>query len=188
MLTTTTPGLQELSIVNKGAMPLKEAPYPTEVGTAIIGFSIIPETTLGKTPSMPATITSTFASANFSLLLSSLCNPATPTSYSLSTLLPISSATTAASSATFMSAVPALKTRILPFFNFLFLWIIIVFESLLYCAFLMCFFTSLNISPVALVASTSLLFDANFLIMATACSFVLLWQKTTSGKPFLNAL
>src|SRR3989344_5383511 len=113
MFTTTTPGLHELSIVSKGAIPLKDAPYPTDVGTAIIGLPINPETTLGKTPSIPATTMSTLASDNFSLLLSSLCSPATPTSYNLSTLLPIASATTAASSATFMSDVPALTTRIL---------------------------------------------------------------------------
>src|SRR3989344_1627305 len=83
MFTTTTPGEQELSIVNKGAIPLKEAPYPTDVGTAMIGLPNNPETTLGSTPSIPATITSTFASDIFSLLLNNLCTPAPPTSYRL---------------------------------------------------------------------------------------------------------
>src|SRR3989338_5973391 len=173
MFTTTTPGEQEFSIVNRGAIPLKDAPYPIDVGTAITGFSINPETTLGKTPSIPATTISTLASDNFSLLLSNLCIPATPTSYNFSTLLPIASATTAASSATGISDVPALKTRILPFFTTLLFLIIIVFEILLYCAFLTCFLISLNISSVALVAMTSELFKTIFLIILITCPVVL---------------
>src|SRR3989344_2315449 len=187
MFTTTTPGEHEFSIVSRGAIPLKDAPYPTDVGTAIIGFPINPETTLGKTPSMPATIISTFASDNFSLFFNNLCKPATPTSYSLSTLLPIASATTAASSATLISDVPALKIRILPFLICLFfLLIMIVLEILLYWAFLMYFLTSINISSVALVARTSALFSANFLTISATCPVVLFWQKITSGKPFLK--
>ncbi len=55
MLTTVTPGAQELSIASRAASPPKEAPYPTLVGTATIGTPVSPPTTDGSAPSMPAT-------------------------------------------------------------------------------------------------------------------------------------
>src|SRR3989338_4090220 len=189
MFTTTTPGEQEFSIVSKGAMPLNEAPYPTEVGTAIIGLPNNPDTTLGSTPSIPATTTSTLESSILFLLLNNRCSPATPTSYSLSTLFPIASATTAASSATFISDVPAVMTRIFPFLVICpLLLIIIVFDFLLYCEFFNCFLTALNISSVALVARTVLFFFASLLTISSTCFTVLFWQNTTSGNPFLKSL
>ena len=57
MLTTVTPGAQELSIASSAASPPNEAPYPTLVGTATIGTPVSPPTTDGSAPSMPATTT-----------------------------------------------------------------------------------------------------------------------------------
>jgi hypothetical protein len=50
MLTTTTPSAQVFIIVRRGAIPLKLAPYPTLVGTAITGFEANPPTILGRAP------------------------------------------------------------------------------------------------------------------------------------------
>src|SRR5438874_879475 len=110
MLTTDTPGAQELSIARRAAMPPKDAPYPTLVGTAITGRSTRPPITLGSAPSMPATATITLASLSSSRWASSRCKPATPQSTTRSTRLPRASATSAASSATGRSAVPAAAT------------------------------------------------------------------------------
>ena len=55
MLTTVTPGAQELSIASRAASPPNEAPYPTLVGTATSGTPTRPPTTEGSAPSMPAT-------------------------------------------------------------------------------------------------------------------------------------
>src|SRR2546430_15311736 len=63
MLTTDTPGAQELSIARSAAIPPKDAPYPTLVGTAMTGRSTSPPITLGSAPSMPATATIALASA-----------------------------------------------------------------------------------------------------------------------------
>ena len=61
---TPTPAAQEFSMVNSAASPLKLAPYPRLVGTATTGHSTRPPTTLGKTPSIPATTTMTWASVS----------------------------------------------------------------------------------------------------------------------------
>ena len=74
------PDAQLFSIVNKAERPLKLAPYPTDVGTAITGTSTNPPTTLGKAPSIPATTINTLASLIIFILFSNLCMPATPTS------------------------------------------------------------------------------------------------------------
>ena len=61
MFTTVTPEAQLFSMARSAASPLKLAPYPTLVGTAITGLETMPPTTLGRAPSMPATTMSTDA-------------------------------------------------------------------------------------------------------------------------------
>ena len=61
MFTTVRPLAQLLSMPSNGARPLKFAPYPTLVGTAMTGLDTNPATTLGSAPSMPATTMITFA-------------------------------------------------------------------------------------------------------------------------------
>ena len=63
MLTTVTPAAQVFSMPSRAASPLKLAPYPTLVGTAITGLSMSPPTTEGRAPSMPATTMIARASA-----------------------------------------------------------------------------------------------------------------------------
>ena len=87
---------------------------PTLVGTAITGRSTSPPMTLGNAHSIPATATIALASPRISRCASSRCSPATPQSVSRSTRLPSASATTAASSATGRSAVPAAATTMSP--------------------------------------------------------------------------
>src|SRR3954449_6260681 len=107
MLTTVTPDAQELSMARSAARPPKDAPYPTLVGTAMTGTATSPPTTLARAPSIPATTMMTRADMRRWCSASRRWSPATPTSYTLSTWLPIISAVTAASSATGRSAVPA---------------------------------------------------------------------------------
>jgi len=70
MLTTVTFEAQELSIPSNAATPLKLAPYPTLVGTAITGALTRPPTTEGNAPSIPATHTITRADCSDSRRLS----------------------------------------------------------------------------------------------------------------------
>src|SRR5204862_5007137 len=63
MFTTVIPDAQEFSIPSSAAIPPKDAPYPTLVGTAMTGRSTSPPITLGSAPSMPATATIALASA-----------------------------------------------------------------------------------------------------------------------------
>src|SRR3989338_39840 len=116
IFTTAMPGEQQLSMVKSGAMPLKLAPYPTLVGTAITGFEIRPLTTLASAPSIPAMTMITLASSRSSLLSKTLCSPATPTSYRVFPPFPINSNVAFASSATLISAVPPVTTKQMPFF------------------------------------------------------------------------
>src|SRR5215510_12523106 len=64
ILTTVMPDAHELSIARSAASPLKLAPYPTLVGTAMTGLSMSPATTLGNAPSMPAITITTDAAYN----------------------------------------------------------------------------------------------------------------------------
>src|SRR3954469_6473864 len=100
MLTTVTFDAQEFIIASSAVTPPNEAPYPMLVGTAITGTPTKPPTTLGSAPSIPAQTTTTRAPDKVSLCASSLWMPATPTSYTRRTSLPISSAVVTASSAT----------------------------------------------------------------------------------------
>ena len=151
-MTTLTPGEQEFSIVNKGARPSKLAPYPTLVGTAMIGISIKPEITEGKAPSIPATTMTTLALFIDSILESSLCRPATPTSKSDSALHPIDSAVNIASCATGISDVPAATTIMPGVFSFIgFFSTEIIFETSSNFASLKCFLISKKVSLLDLV-------------------------------------
>ena len=77
------------------------------VGTAIMGLLIKPPIMLASAPSIPAITITTFACRRTDILSTRRCNHATPAPNILSTLLPSSSAVTAASSATGISEVPA---------------------------------------------------------------------------------
>ena len=115
MLTTVTPGAQELSIASSAASPPNEAPYPTLVGTATIGTPVSPPTTDGSAPSMPATTTRQSAASSRSWTASSRCSPATPTSSISSTADAVHRARdSAASAATGASQVPADTTATVP--------------------------------------------------------------------------
>ena len=61
IFTTLTPLAQLFSMPSSADNPKKLAPYPTLVGTAMIGLSTIPPITLGKAPSIPAITTITRA-------------------------------------------------------------------------------------------------------------------------------
>src|SRR6476646_1714865 len=114
MLTTVTPGAQELSMASSAATPPRDAPYPTLVGTATSGTPVSPPTTDGSAPSIPATTTRQSAAASRSRTPSSRCRPATPTSSIRSTLEPCTRTVSAASAATGASDVPALTTATVP--------------------------------------------------------------------------
>lgn len=107
MLTTVTPGAHELSIANSAATPPKEAPYPTEVGTATNGTPTRPPTTEGSAPSIPATTTRQSAFSSAGRTASKRCSPDTPTSVTTWTPAPNTRAVSAASAATGASEVPA---------------------------------------------------------------------------------
>src|SRR5438270_3478534 len=80
ILTTLTLEAQEFSMPRSAAKPLKDAPYPTLVGTAITGTRASPPTTLGKAPSIPAHTIMTRALSKTSRPASRRWMPATPTS------------------------------------------------------------------------------------------------------------
>src|SRR5512143_591772 len=79
------------------------------------GLSVSPPTTEASAPSIPAATTITRAPRSRSCCSRSRWIPATPTSKRRSTRLPRNSADTAAASATGMSEVPAVTTRMAPF-------------------------------------------------------------------------
>src|SRR6202008_4311453 len=55
MSTTPVPAAQDDIIASSAVTPSSDAPYPTDVGTAITGAATSPPTTLARAPSMPAT-------------------------------------------------------------------------------------------------------------------------------------
>src|SRR3954462_6944581 len=110
MFTTLTPGAQEFSIARRAASPPKEAPYPTDVGTATRGTPTSPPTTLGSAPSIPATTIRQSAASSRSRTAMIRCSPATPTSVIRSTAEPKTWTVVAASAATGASDVPAATT------------------------------------------------------------------------------
>ena len=107
MFTTATPGLQLASMVLSATIPPWATPVPTEVGTPITGACTSPATTAGSAPSIPAATMHTRAPASSGRIDWRRCIPATPTSKWVEVGTPIASSVTAASSATGMSAVPA---------------------------------------------------------------------------------
>ena len=78
---------------------------PVAEEAAITGQSAIPPMTLASAPSIPAIAIITLAFIIVSIWFISLCIPATPTSYSLTTSLPYTSAVLAASCASGVSVV-----------------------------------------------------------------------------------
>src|SRR5439155_458771 len=114
MFTTVIPDAQEFSIPSSAAIPPKDAPYPTLVGTAMTGTDTSPPTTLGRAPSIPATTMITAALRSASVWVSTRCSPAIPTSVRRATRFRSARAVTAASSATGRSLVPAVTMRIVP--------------------------------------------------------------------------
>src|SRR3954447_20637315 len=108
--TTVIPEAQLESMASSAVTPSRAAPYPTLVGTATTGAAVRPPTTLASAPSMPATTTTAVAVANSWRWGTMRCRPATPTSLIRCTLTPKASKTTAHSSATGPSAVPAVTT------------------------------------------------------------------------------
>ena len=70
----------------------------------------MPPITLGRAPSMPATTMMVSADASRSLAASMRCRPATPMSFTATTLWPRKASVPAASAATGRSEVPAQAT------------------------------------------------------------------------------
>ena len=124
----------------------------------MIGWETKPPTTLAKAPSIPATTIRTRAFFICSMLSNRRCNPATPTSKIVSTLLPNKSAVTAASSAIGISEVPAVTIVIQPTGSFTFLFRItrVCACSLYLAPFGRNVLSFLNVSALIFVASVSL--------------------------------
>ena len=80
MLTAVTPLAHEVTAESSDAMPSSEAPYPRDVGTAMIGRPIRPAMTEKSDASMPATAMTTFAFSISSTREIRRSTPATPTS------------------------------------------------------------------------------------------------------------
>jgi len=80
MLTAVTPLAHEVTAERSEEMPSRVAPYPREVGTAMIGRPMSPAMTEKSEASMPATAMTTSAFSISSTRERSLSTPATPTS------------------------------------------------------------------------------------------------------------
>src|SRR3984957_19570992 len=80
IFTTLTFDAQEFNMPSSAVSPLKDAPYPMLVGTAITGTPTRPPTTLGNAPSIPAQTITTPSFVRASRLASRRWIPATPTS------------------------------------------------------------------------------------------------------------
>ena len=80
MLTAVTPLAHEVSAESNDAIPSREAPYPRDVGTAMMGRPINPAMTEKIDASMPATAMTTLAFSISSTRERRRSTPATPTS------------------------------------------------------------------------------------------------------------
>jgi hypothetical protein len=80
MLTAVIPLAHEVTAESNDAMPSSEAPYPRDVGTAMIGRPIRPAMTEKSDASMPATAMTTSAFSISSTREIRRSTPATPTS------------------------------------------------------------------------------------------------------------
>ena len=80
MLTAVIPLAHDVTAERREEMPSRAAPYPREVGTAMIGLPTRPATTENIEASMPATAMTTSAFSISSIRDSSRSTPATPTS------------------------------------------------------------------------------------------------------------
>jgi hypothetical protein len=114
MLTAVTPLAQELTAERSEASPPKAAPYPREVGTAMMGFPTRPAMTEKSEASMPATARMTSARSISSRRERRRSTPATPTSGTIVEATPRYSSARRASEATGMSEVPAVTTATVP--------------------------------------------------------------------------
>ena len=114
MLTAVTPFAHEFSAARSDAIPSSAAPYPRDVGTAMTGRPTRPAMTEKIEASIPATATTTSAFSISSSRESSRRIPATPTSGTVVEATPRYSSVRFASSATNVSAVPAVTRTTLP--------------------------------------------------------------------------
>jgi hypothetical protein len=114
MLTAVTPLAQEFTAERSDATPESAAPYPPEVGTAMIGRPTSPATTEKREASMPATTITTCAASISSSRERSLSTPATPTSGTKIEETPRYSSVRRASSAAVVSEVPPVTTATVP--------------------------------------------------------------------------
>lgn len=114
MLTAVTPLAQELTAERSEASPPKAAPYPREVGTAMMGLPARPASTEKSEASMPATARMTSARSISSRRDIRRSTPATPTSGTSVEATPRYSSARRASSATGMSEVPAVTIATVP--------------------------------------------------------------------------
>lgn len=114
MLTAVTPLAQELTAERSEARPPNAAPYPREVGTAMMGLPTRPAMTEKSEASMPATARMTSARSISSRRERSRSTPATPTSGTIVEATPRYSSARRASSATGMSEVPAVTIETEP--------------------------------------------------------------------------
>jgi hypothetical protein len=114
MLTVVIPLAQDVTAESSEASPWSEAPYPLEVGTAMIGRPTSPATTEKSDASMPATAMTTFAFSISSTRERRRSTPATPTSGTSVEETPRYSSVARASSATAASAVPPVTTETVP--------------------------------------------------------------------------
>jgi hypothetical protein len=114
MLTAVTPLAQELTAERSEARPPNAAPYPREVGTAMMGLPTRPAMTEKREASMPATARMTSARSISSSRESRRRTPATPTSGTTVEATPRYSRERRASAATGMSEVPAVTIATVP--------------------------------------------------------------------------
>jgi len=114
MLTAVTPLAHELTAERSEASPPKAAPYPREVGTAMMGRPARPARTENSDASIPAHAMITSQRSISSSRDSRRSTPATPTSGTSVDETPRYSSDLHASSAMGMSDVPAVTTATVP--------------------------------------------------------------------------
>ena len=114
MFTAVTPLAHEFNAARSEATPPRAAPYPREVGTAMSGRPTSPPITEKSEASIPATAITTSAFSISSSRDRRRRIPATPTSGTVVDDTPRYSSVRRASSATKVSAVPAVTSTTSP--------------------------------------------------------------------------
>ena len=114
MLTAVIPLAHEVTAESSEEIPSREAPYPREVGTAMMGLPTSPAMTEKREASIPATAMTTSAFSISSRRERRRSTPATPTSGTRVEATPRYSRVARASSATAVSAVPPVTTATVP--------------------------------------------------------------------------